>query len=137
MRRSDPPMPKRLMMFLAVAALAISACHNSMSAAPSPSASAGSPNPNPSITTATISVTVLGTAAPRIPVEESTPRSKVSPRPGTPFETRRTGKKGNVHFHHLKPNQTYCWVAVLGQGHTSSDCAPWSVWQNSTIPLGT
>jgi len=131
-------MPKRLLIVLAVAALAIAACSSGNSSpAPAPSTSPGSPAPNPSIKKATIMVTVNGTAAPRIPVEESTPRSTSSPRPGTPFDTENTGKKGLVHFHNLKPNKIYCWVAVISPSFKSSECAGWGVWQNETINLGT
>jgi len=72
-----------------------------------------------------------------IPVEESTPKNKVSPRPGKPFETKHTGKHGHVQFTHLKPSRIYCWVAVLGSRHTSSECASFDIWQNETINLGT
>jgi hypothetical protein len=130
-------MPKRLLVCLAVAALAIAACHSYSAVSPTPSSSPASPSPNPSIKKATILVTVLGTPAARIPVEESTPKNKVSPRPGKPFDTQNTGKKGLAHFTHLKPTDIYCWVAVLGQSHTSSECASWAIWQNSTINLGT
>ena len=43
-------MPKRLMIVLCVAALAVAACHSSSSTTPTPSFSPGSPAPNPSIT---------------------------------------------------------------------------------------
>jgi hypothetical protein len=129
-------MPKRLMIVLVAAALAIAACHNS-SVAPTPSGSPLSPSPNPSVTRATVLVTILGTPAPRIPVQESTPKNTASPRPGTPFETRRTNDKGKAFFSHLKPSKTYCWVAILAPGHTSSECAGWAVWQTSIITLGT
>jgi hypothetical protein len=129
-------MPKSLMIVLAAAALAIAACHGS-SVTPQPSGSPGSPSPNPSATRATIMVTILGSPTARIPVEESTPKNTVSPRPGTPFETRRTNEKGLAHFGHLKPSKTYCWVAILSPGHTSSQCASWSIWQSTTITLGT
>jgi hypothetical protein len=129
-------MPKRLMIVLALAALAMAACHSSSvpSASPSPSIS---PSPNPSIKTATIEVTILGTPVPNIPVQASTPRSSSSPRPGTPFETKVTGKKGMVKFKDLKPDGTYCWVAILGTGKRSSFCAGWAIWQTGTIMLGT
>jgi hypothetical protein len=129
-------MPKRLMIILALASLAIAACHSSSvpSSSPSPSIS---PSPNPSIKTATIEVTILGTPAPHIPVEISTPRSTSSPRPGTAFETKDTGKKGTVKFDHLKPDGVYCWVAILGPGSKSSFCAGWAIWQTGTIMLGT
>ncbi|MGC1380153.1 MAG: hypothetical protein WA814_03905 [Candidatus Baltobacteraceae bacterium] len=130
-------MPKRFMIFLAIAALAIAACHSSSSTTPLPSGSPGSPAPNPSIKKATILVTNLGSPVPRVPVEESTPRSKTSPRPGTPFQTKNTGMKGLVRFLDLKPSQTYCWVAHISPGHTSSECAGWAVWQTGTVTLGT
>ncbi len=131
-------MPKSLMIVLTGAALvlAIVSCHSG-SVAPTPSGSPASPVPNPSITRATVLVTILGTPAPRIPVQESTPKNTASPRPGTPFETRRTNSKGKAFFGHLKPSKTYCWVAILSPGHTSSECAGWSVWQTSIITLGT
>ena len=125
------------MIVLAAAALAIAACHNSSSMTPQPSGSPASPVPNPSVTRATIQVTILGTPAARIPVQESTPKNTASPRPGTPFETRHTNAKGRAFFSHLKPSKTYCWVALLSPGHTSSECAGWSVWQTSIINLGT
>ena len=124
------------MIVLAAAALAIAACHNSSSVTPQPSGSV-SPVPNPSITRATIQVTILGSPTARIPVQESTPKNTSSPRPGTPFETRRTKDNGKAFFGHLKPSKTYCWVALLSPGHTSSECAGWSVWQTSIITLGT
>ncbi|HEY6325616.1 MAG TPA: hypothetical protein VIW73_03745 [Candidatus Cybelea sp.] len=131
-------MPKRLMIVLTGAALvlAIAACHSS-SVAPTPSGSPLSPSPNPSITKAIVLVTILGTPAPKIPVQISTPKNTASPRPGTPFQTKRTNKKGKVLFNDLKPSKTYCWVAILAPGHTSSECAGWSVWQTSIITLGT
>lgn len=134
-RRSDPPMPKRLLLVLAVAALAIAAC-NSGSTTPSPSGSPGSPKPNPSITKAAVLVTILGTPQPHIPVLESTPKDTSSPRPGTPFDTEYTNKKGIAHFTHLKPSQTYCWVATVGTIKLST-CASWPTWQSSQILLGT
>ena len=82
-------------------------------------------------------MTILGTPAPGIPVEASTPKSTSSPRPGTPFETKDTGMKGLAHFLHLKPSKTYCWVAIIGPHQTSSECAGWEVWQTQTITLGT
>ena len=41
-RRSDPPMPKRLMIVLCVAALAVAACHSNTSTTPTPSFTPGS-----------------------------------------------------------------------------------------------
>jgi hypothetical protein len=131
-------MPKRLLIVLAAVALTIAACNsNSSSSTPSPSFSPSSPAPNPSIHKATVMVTINGTPAPRIPVDESTPRSTSSPRPGTPFDTQKTGKKGLAHFHQLKPNKIYCWVAKISPSFKSSECAGWGVWQNETINLGT
>jgi hypothetical protein len=135
-RRSDPPMPKRLLLALTVAAIVIAACHSGTSTTPSPSFSPVSPNPNPSITMATVQVTVAGTPVPRIPVEISTPKNPSSPRPGKPFFTKNTGKKGFARFNHLKPSKTYCWVALITPSFKSSECAGWAIWQSSTIVLG-
>jgi hypothetical protein len=135
-RRSDPPMPKRLLLVLAVAALAIAAACHSGSTTPTPSSSPASPQPNPSITKAGVLVTILGTPQPHIPVLESTPKDTSSPRPGTPFDTEYTNKKGVAHFYHLKPSQTYCWVATVGTIKLST-CASWPTWQSSQILLGT
>jgi hypothetical protein len=129
-------MPKRLLLVLTVAAFAIAACHGS-SVSPTPTASPASPSPNPSIHKAIVLVTIEGTAAPRIPVEASTPKNTSSPRPGTPFETLKTNKKGIAVFRHLNPNQTYCWVANIAPSIQSSQCAGWEVWQTTTITLGT
>lgn len=135
-RRSDPPMPKRLLLALAAAALAIAACHSG-SAMPTPSSTPVSPSPNPSVTKAIVLVTIGGTPVPRIPVEESTPKNPASPRPGTPFETLYTGMKGLAHFNHLKPDGTYCWVAIITPSFHASECASWAIWQTSEINLGT
>jgi hypothetical protein len=129
-------MPKRLLLALAAAALAIVAC-SSGSSSPSPTVSPGSPLPNPSIKKATIFVSVDGTPAANVPVEASTPKNTASPRPGTPFATEYTGKKGLTHFHNLKPSKTYCWVAIINPSFKSSACATWEVWQSSNIDLGT
>ncbi|HEY2475096.1 MAG TPA: hypothetical protein VGI19_09870 [Candidatus Cybelea sp.] len=130
-------MPKRLMLALAVAALMVAACHNNSSVTPTPSSTPVSPSPNPKITKATAEVTIKGTAVPHIPVEISTPANPESPRPGTPFDTRGTNKDGRAHFTGLNYKKTYCWVAVFGSGHNSSECASWAVWQSSIILLGT
>jgi len=131
-------MPKRFLIVLAAVALGIAACSSSSnSTSPSPSYSPGSPAPNPSIKKATVLVTVDGTPQPRIPVEASTPESTSSPRPGKPFITINTGKKGLAHFHNLKPNKIYCWVAIIAPSFKTSECAGWGVWQNETINLGT
>ena len=129
-------MPKRLMIVLCVAALAVAACHSYSSTTPTPSFSPGSPAPNPSVTAAHILVTILGVPRSKIPVQESTPKSTSSPRPGQPFETRSTGRSGKVKFTGLKPAKTYCWVALLGSGKKSSDCAGWETWQTTVITLG-
>jgi hypothetical protein len=130
-------MPKRLMIVLTVAAIAIAACHSNSSSSSTPPTTSPSFTPNPKITKATILVTVLGTPAPNIPVEASTPKSTSSPRPGQPFSTKNTGAKGLVRFQPLKPSKTYCWVAILGPHQTSSACTSFSIWQNSTVTLGT
>jgi hypothetical protein len=130
-------MPKRLMIVLAVAALAIAACHSSSTTTPTPTGTFPSPSPNPSIKKATILVTRLGTPAPNVPVQESTPKSTSSPRPGTPFETLHTNKKGTAVFKQLDPDQVYCWVAILAPHQTSSECASWAIWQTNPITLGT
>lgn len=138
MRRTDPAMPKSVIFLFAAAclALAIPACNNDNGGSVSPSPSV-SLTPNPSISAATISVTRLASPAAYVTVQESTPKSSASPRPGTPFATQKTGAKGMTTFKHLKPNQTYCWVAILGPNQTSSQCAGWEIWQFETIPLGT
>jgi hypothetical protein len=131
-------MPKRVMILLAALSLglAIPACNKNTtpSTTPSPLVSF---TPNPQISNATVSVTILGSPAPRIPVQASTPRSSSSPRPGTPFMTVRTGGSGNAKFKNLKPGKTYCWVAILSPSFTSSVCTGWQVWQFQPIPLGT
>jgi hypothetical protein len=129
-------MPKRLMIVLCVVALAIAACHSDSSTTPTPSFSPVSTSPNPKITAAHILVTINGLPKAKIPVEESTPRSTASPRPGTPFETLLTNRKGKVTFTHLKPAKTYCWVALLGTGKKSFFCADWQIWQTTDITLG-
>jgi hypothetical protein len=127
-------MPKRLLLALAVAAVAIAACHSTP--APTPSFTPSSPTPNPKITKASVYVTVNGTPVPRIPVEISTPRSTASPRPGKPFFTKNTGRKGHAAFTGLKPSQTYCWVAIVSPSVLYSTCASWPIWQAGTIDLG-
>ncbi|MFY9719783.1 MAG: hypothetical protein WAK16_09060 [Candidatus Cybelea sp.] len=130
-------MPKRLMIFLALTALLVAACHSYGSMTPSPSGSPASPAPNPSIKQTVVSVTVNGSPKPKVPIDESTPRSESSPRPGKTIETRDTNRKGFVHFYDLKPSKTYCWVARVGPHVEFSECAGWQVWQTSTITLGT
>lgn len=130
-------MLKRLLIFLALAAVVVATACNSGSATPSPSGSPASPNPNPSITHAIVLVTVNGTPRPKVPIDESTPRSEGSPRPGKTIETRYTNKKGWTRFYDLKPSKSYCWVARVGAGVRFSQCASWEIWQTSTISLGT
>lgn len=131
-------MPKRVMLLFTVFsfALAVTACKNGSNAVPTPAPSV-SFTPIPTDHKATIQVTILGTPAPKIPVEESTPASKSSPRPGTPFVTQTTGKQGKTIFTGLDPKGTYCWVAVLGAGQTSSSCGDFTLWQTGTVTLGT
>jgi hypothetical protein len=128
-------MSKRLLLALAIGALAIAACHSSPS--PTPSIPPSSPTPNPSITEGTVKVTVNGTPQPGVPVQISTPRSTSSPRPGQPFDTKDTERNGKAHFFGLKPSQTYCWVALINPRIHASDCAAWPIWQAGPITLGT
>ncbi|MBV8066521.1 MAG: hypothetical protein JO113_00990 [Candidatus Eremiobacteraeota bacterium] len=129
-------MPKRLLFVLAAVAIAVAACKSGSSSTPLPSGSPVSPSPNPSISQALVSVTVGGTHEPRIPVEISTPKNPSSPRPGKPFQVKKTGKKGGTTFRDLKPDGTYCWVALISPRFKSSECASWAIWQTSTIMLG-
>lgn len=129
-------MPKRLLLLLAAVGFAVAAC-KSGSTTPTPISSPASPTPNPKDTKAVVQVTIGGTPAPMIPVEASTPRNPASPRPGHPFETINTGKKGLAHFNHLHYKKTYCWVAIISPSIKSSECADSATWQNSTIFLGT
>lgn len=131
-------MPKRVLILLGAVALtlAAAACKNDTSVSPTPAPSV-SFTPNPQITAATITVTIQQSPAAHIPVQESTPKPSETGRPGTPFATQKTGKKGQTIFTHLKPSQTYCWVAILGPNQTSSRCAGWEVWQFQPISLGT
>ncbi|MBV8155759.1 MAG: hypothetical protein JO029_01730 [Candidatus Eremiobacteraeota bacterium] len=132
-------MPKRVSILFAgfALALAFAACNNSSSTITPTPAPSGTITPNPKDRSAAIEVTILQSPAPHIPVQISTPRSSSSPRPGTPFATQNTGKKGMTIFRKLNPTKTYCWVAQLGSGQTSSTCASWDVWQTSIISLGT
>jgi hypothetical protein len=131
-------MPKRVMILLAAISLglAIPACNKNTTPTTTPQPSA-SFTPNPMISNATVAVTLHGSPAPRIPVQASTPQSSASPRPGTPFITVRTGGSGNAKFKNLKPGQTYCWVALLGNSQVASTCAGWEIWQYQTITIGT
>jgi hypothetical protein len=129
-------MPKRLLITLAVAAIVIAACKGGGSTSSPPTNTPISPSPNPSIHTATIQVTVAGTPVPKIPVEISTPKNPESPRPGQPFFTKNSGKKGFARFPNLKVSKTYCWVATISPSFRASECAGWEIWQTSTILLG-
>jgi hypothetical protein len=131
-------MPKRAMILLAAISLGlgVAGCYKSNYTVPTPGPSVTF-SPNPNITAATIEVTLRGTPAPNIPVQESTPLSTSSPRPGTTIVTLRTKKNGQAKFTHLKPPKIYCWVAILGPNQTSSRCAPPQVWQVTVITLGT
>jgi hypothetical protein len=131
-------MPKTaFILFACIGVIAsVAACHGSTSVTPTPVPSF-SASPDPTITSAVIKVTILGSPAPHIPVQESTPSSKSSPQPGTTIITSKTGDLGAVKFYKLKPAATYCWVAVLGPSQTSSVCAPWPSWQSGPITIGT
>jgi hypothetical protein len=129
-------MPQRFLVALVIAAMAVAACKGG-STSPTPSSTPYSPTPNPNITKAIVEVTINGTPRPRIPVEESTPRNKESPRPGKTIQTLITGKQGLTHFNHLKPSGVYCWVAILSPSQKSSECAGWAVWQTGNVVLGT
>lgn len=133
-------MPKRVLILLAAVSLAVAgaACGGSSSPSPTPAPSV-SYSPNPKITKAAIYVTILGSPAPRVPVEESTPVPGSFPpgRPGKAFATQNTTYKGRTTFYKLDPNTTYCWLAVLGKNSTASTCADWETWQTTTIDIGT
>jgi hypothetical protein len=131
-------MPKRASIVLAALSLllAVAACNGSSSVTPTPAPSV-TYTPNANDKHANVTVTKLNSPAPFITVQISTPQSSASPRPGTPFQSKLTNKKGAVTFYGLKPSASYCWVAQLGGGKTSSLCAGFATWQNSTIQLGT
>jgi len=132
-------MPKRASILLAAIALALTfaACGGN-GAAPTPTITPAPPiTPNPKDHTATVTVTVLGTPVPKVAVEISTPRSSASPRPGKPFDTETTNRKGNATFKQLNPKKTYCWVALISASQSSSVCAPFYTWQTGPISLGT
>ena len=130
-------MPKHVALFLMALSfgVALAACHGSTGVTPTPSP-VPSYTPNPDDTHATVEVTIEGSPTPKIPVEISTPNPYPSGRPGTPFKTNYTNKDGYAAFSGLKYDGTYCWVALLGEGKTSSTCASWAIWQTSTITLG-
>jgi len=123
-------------LFVLSLAAALAACHSSTSMTPTPAPSV-SFTPNPNIKHATVEVTILGSPAPKITVDISTPHPYPSGRPGKTFATMVTNKKGLAIFYKLKPDGTYCWVAILGPGQTSSSCQSWTFWQTSTVMLGT
>ncbi len=127
--------PRRFLYRSALAAT-LSACGGSSTATPTPAPSS-SFTPDPNITSTSVEVTIQQSPTAGIPVQESTPANPASPRPGTPFITTNTNKDGTVKFRKLDPNKTYCWVAIIGPGQTSSQCADWTVWQFDTIELGT
>jgi hypothetical protein len=132
-------MPKRASILLAVVALALTfaACGGgSSNPGPTPSPY-GTLTPNPKDRSASVDVTVLGTPAPHVAVEISTPRSSASPRPGTPFDTQTTNKKGTAVFNNLNPSKTYCWVALITASQSSSTCAPYYIWQTGPVAVGT
>lgn len=132
-------MPKRASLFLAVLALTLTfaACGGN-SATPSPTPTpVGNITPNPKDTTAKVNVTILGSPAPKVVVEISTPKSSASPRPGTPFNTETTDKSGTATFKNLKPSKTYCFVADLTASQSSSICTPFYIWQGGPVGLGT
>lgn len=132
-------MPKRASILFAVVALALTfaACGGNgtnPSTSPSPAVTL---TPNPKDRSASVDVTILSTPAPNVAVQISTPKSSASPRPGTPFDTQITNKKGVAVFKDLNPAKTYCWVAELTSSQSSSTCAPYYIWQTGPVSLGT
>jgi hypothetical protein len=132
-------MPKRASIFLAAIALALTfaACNNGSSSNPPTPAPTGTITPNPKDRSASVDVTILGSPAPKVAVQISTPKSSASPRPGTPFGTQTTNKKGTAVFKNLNPTKTYCWVAELTASQSSSICAPYYIWQTGPVNVGT
>ena len=132
-------MPKRASIFVAVIALALTfaACGGNGTAPSTTPAPAASITPNPKDHTATAAVTILGSPAPNVAVEISTPKSSASPRPGKPFNTQTTDKKGNATFKGLGPSKTYCFVALLSASQSSSTCVPFYIWQGGPVAVGT
>ncbi|HEY1976774.1 MAG TPA: hypothetical protein VGG89_09530 [Candidatus Baltobacteraceae bacterium] len=132
-------MPKRASILLAAIALALTfaACGGNGGNPPATPTPVPSITPNPKDHTATVNVTILGSPAPKVAVEISTPKSSASPRPGKPFATQTTNHKGNATFKDLNPKKTYCWVALLSTSQSSSVCAPFYLWQGGTVFVGT
>lgn len=133
-------MPKRASILLAGIALALTfaACGGS-GTAPSPTVTPAPPiTPNPKDHTATVTVTILGTPAPKLAVEISTPKASANPRPGKPFDTETTNRKGNATFKELNPKKTYCFKALMPASMgDSSVCAPFYTWQTGPVSIGT
>jgi hypothetical protein len=132
-------MPKRASILFAVIALGLTfaACGGNganPNASPSPTVTL---TPDPKDRSASVNVTILGTPAPNVAVQISTPKSSASPRPGTPFDTETTNKKGTAVFKKLNPSKTYCWVALLTSSQSSSTCAPYYIWQTGPVLVGT
>jgi hypothetical protein len=132
-------MPKRASIFLAAIALALTfaACGGNGSTPNTNPTPAPPITPNPKDHKALVNVTLLGSPAPKVVVEISTPQSSASPRPGRPFGSQTTDKKGNATFKGLKPSKTYCWVALISASLSSSTCAQFYLWQSGPISLGT
>ena len=118
-------------------ALTVAACGGNGST-PNPNPTPA-PNitPNPKDHTANVAVTLLGSPAPKVPVEISTPKSTAEPRPGKAFATQATDKKGTATFKGLNVNKTYCFVAQLTASQSSYTCAQFYIWQGGPVPLGT
>jgi len=132
-------MPKRASILFAAVALALSfaACGGGSSGVAPTTAPSGNITPNPKDRSASVDVTILGSPAPKVAVQISTPKSSASPRPGTPFGTEYTNKKGTARFNNLNPNKMYCWVALITASQSSSICAPFYIWQGGPVSLGT
>ena len=132
-------MPKRASILLAAIALALTfaACNGggtTPSTTPSPAVTL---TPNVKDRSASVDVTILGSPAPKVAVQISTPKSSSSPRPGKPFDTKTTNGKGTAVFYKLNPSKTYCWVALLSASQSSSICAPFYIWQTGPVTVGT
>ncbi|HKE37360.1 MAG TPA: hypothetical protein VKB39_08005 [Candidatus Baltobacteraceae bacterium] len=132
-------MPKRASILFAVIALALTfaACGGNGATPSQTPTPVGTLTPNPKDRSASVDVTILNSPAPKVAVEISTPKSSASPRPGKPFDTQITDKKGVAVFKNLNPSKTYCWVANLTSSQSSSTCAPYYIWQTGPVTLGT